>query len=58
MTHGASDLAATVQPGGFATGAAYFTGKRDEEKAEGAPAAQAPGLDRLEKEIAGRKGSK
>ena len=37
FTRGATDLAATVQPGQFAAGAAYFTGK-PEEKKEGAEA--------------------
>ena len=54
---GATDLAATVQPGQFATGAAYFTGKEGEEKKAGA-AAGSPELEKIEKEIAARKEQK
>jgi hypothetical protein len=59
VRRGTTELAATVQPGGFATGAAYFTGKPDEEGKGGeagkaAPAAT-PELEELEKEIATRK---
>jgi hypothetical protein len=53
FTQHATELASTVQPGNFAAGNAYFTGKPGEEKKEGA----APGssaLDELEKEIAAR----
>ena len=57
FTQGATELASTVQPGGFATGAAYFTGK-PEEKKEGEPAPAAAELEKLEKEIAARKESK
>jgi hypothetical protein len=53
FTRGATELASTVQPGGFAAGNAYFTGKPGEEKREGeAPASST--LDELEKEIAER----
>jgi hypothetical protein len=50
----ATELAATVQPGSFAAGSAYFTGKpgEEEKKPQGATS---PELDRLEKEIASRK---
>jgi hypothetical protein len=51
---GATELASTVQPGGFATGSAYFTGKEGEKKAGEAPAN--PELEKLEREIADRKG--
>ena len=55
FTQGATELAATVQPGSFATGAAYFTGK-PEEKKEGTPEApEGPALETLEREIAARK---
>jgi len=54
VKQGATELAATVQPGSFAAGSAYFTGKpgEEEKKAEGAGS---PELERLEKEIAARK---
>ncbi len=55
VTSGATDLAATVQPGGFAAGNAYFTGKPEEKKEGTAPAAQGADLEKLEKEIAERK---
>jgi hypothetical protein len=51
---GATDLASTVQPGGFATGAAYFTGK-PEAKENRADAARSDALDALEREIAARR---
>jgi hypothetical protein len=54
VTHGATDLAATVQPGSFAAGNAYFAGKPEEKKEEGAAPAS-PELEKLEKEIQGRK---
>ncbi len=57
VKQGATELAATVQPGHFATGAAYFTGKEGEEKKEGA-AAKSPELEKIEKEIAARKEQK
>jgi hypothetical protein len=51
-----TELAATVQPGGFAPGSAYFTGKPGEEKEEKkGEAAKDEKLDALEKEIASRK---
>ncbi len=52
-----TELAATVQPGGFAPGSAYFTGTPEETKEP----AEAPGsaeLEKLEREIAERKGEK
>ena len=54
VKQGATELAATVQPGSFAAGSAYFTGKpgEEEKKPQGATS---PELDRLEKEIASRK---
>jgi hypothetical protein len=57
VKQGAADLASTVQPGQFATGAAYFTGKEGEEKKEGSPA-QSPELAKIEQEIAARKEQK
>ena len=53
FTQGATELASTVRPGGFATGAAYFTGKPEEKEDAAAPGA--PGLEKLEREIAERK---
>jgi hypothetical protein len=52
FTAGATELASTVQPGGFATGAAYFTGRAGETE-EGAPGAA--GLEQLASEIEARK---
>ncbi len=58
FTQGATELAATVQPGQFAAGSAYFTGK-PEEKKEGSPeAAKGSELEKLEREIAERKAEK
>ena len=57
FTQGATELASTVQPGQFAAGNAYFTGKPEERK-EGAAAAETPELAGLEKEIAARKESR
>lgn len=53
----ATELASTMQPGGFAVGEAHMTGKAREEKSHGG-AAHAPELSKLEKEIAERKGEK
>jgi hypothetical protein len=55
-TRGATDLAATVQPGQFAAGAAYFTGKENDEKEGASAAPKTPELEKLEQEIAARKG--
>jgi hypothetical protein len=56
FTRGATELASTVQPGSFAAGSAYFTGKPGEVK-EGASAAPKSGeLEKLEREISERKG--
>jgi hypothetical protein len=57
FTQGATELASTVQPGSFAPGAAYFTGK-PEEKKDGSEAPPSAQLESLEKEIAARKDSK
>ena len=57
FSKGATELASTVQPGNFATGAAYFTGKPEDHE-HGAPAPQTPELQKLEQEIAARKESK
>ncbi len=54
FTQGATELASTVQPGGFAPGTAHFAGKPGEEKKDGEAPASAK-LDALEKEIAERK---
>lgn len=60
VRQGATELASTVQPGQFAPGAAYFTGKpgEEEKRAEGAAAANSPELEELEQEIAARKEQK
>jgi hypothetical protein len=56
VKQGATELAATVQPGSFAAGSAYFTGKPGEEKDGAAPGAAKGGeLEKLEQEIAARK---
>ena len=54
VKQGASELASTIQPGSFAPGEAYFTGKPDEEKKEG-EAPKTAELEKLEREIAERK---
>jgi hypothetical protein len=56
VKQGATELASTMTPGGFAPGAAHFTGKPGEEK-KGAPGeekAQAE-IEKLAKEIEERK---
>ena len=54
----ATELASTIEPGGFAAGAAHFGGKPGEEKkAEGEGKASAE-LEKLAKEIEERKGHK
>jgi hypothetical protein len=59
VKQGATELASTLQPGQFAAGEAYFTGKPGEEKkGEGAPAPKSPEMEKLEKEIAERKGER
>ncbi len=60
VKQGATELASTVQPGQFAAGAAYFTGKPGEEQKEGAQgeAAKSPEISKLESEIAARKEQK
>jgi hypothetical protein len=55
VKQGATELASTVQPGSFAAGSAYFTGKAGEEK-ENAPETKNAQLEKLEREIAERKG--
>ena len=59
VAKGATELASTVQPGQFAAGAAYFTGKPGEEKRdEKAGGAASPELEQIAKEIAARKDQK
>lgn len=53
---GATELASTVAPGGFAAGEAHFGGKPGEEKAGPAEAPRSAELEKLEQEIAERKG--
>ena len=54
---GTTELAATVQPGSFAAGSAYFTGKAEEKK-DAAEAPKSPELEKLEREIEERKGER
>ncbi len=56
VKQGATELASTMAPGGFATGAAHFTGKPGEEKKGEAP--KNAEIEKLEKEIEARKGEK
>ncbi len=56
FTQGATEFASTVQPGGFAPGAAYFTGKPHEPE-HASPAAEQT-LAELDKEIAARRAEK
>jgi hypothetical protein len=53
VKQGATELASTIQPGQFAAGEAYFTGKPGEEKKGEAP--KSAEMEKLEKEIAERK---
>ncbi len=55
FTQGATELASTVQPGQFAAGSAYFTGKPEEKKEGAGEAAKSGELEKLEREIAERK---
>lgn len=58
VKRGATELASTMAPGGFATGEAHFTGKPGEEKkAEGEARAQKE-IEELAKEIEARKNQK
>ncbi len=60
VKQGATELASTVAPGGFAMGEAHFTGKPGEEKPGEKPAesaAQAE-IEKLAKEIEARKGER
>jgi hypothetical protein len=57
IEHRTTELASTVAPGGFAAGNAYFTGKPGEKKGE-AEAPRSAELEKLEREIAERKGEK
>ncbi len=56
VKRGATELASTMVPGGFAAGEAHFTGKPGEEAEGEAP--KSPEIERLEKEIEARKGEK
>ena len=56
VKQGATELASTMAPGGFATGEAHFTGKAGEEKKGEAP--KSAEIAKLEEEIAARKGEK
>ena len=61
VKQGATELASTMAPGGFATGEAHFTGKPGEEGAPGEKAdAAAPTreLEALEKEIEAKRTGK
>ena len=58
VKQGATELASTMTPGGFATGEAHFTGKPGEEKhGEGEAKAQKE-IEQLAKEIEARKAEK
>ena len=58
VKQGATELASTMTPGGFATGEAHFTGKPGEEKhGEGEAKAQKE-IEQLAKEIEARKADK
>ena len=58
VTQGATELASTVQPGSFAAGSAYFTGKPEEKKEGSAEAPKSAELEKLEREISERKGER
>jgi hypothetical protein len=58
FSQGATELASTVQPGSFAPGSAYFTGKPEEKQEGTAGAAKGGELEKLEREIADRKADK
>ena len=53
---GTTELAATVHPGSFAAGSAYFTGKTEETENGETP--RSAELEKLEREIAERKGER
>jgi hypothetical protein len=55
VKQGATELASTVTPGGFAAGAAHFTGKPGEEKKAEGEAKTPAELEALAKEIEERK---
>ena len=57
VKQGATELASTMAPGGFATGEAHFTGKPGEEKKNG-EAAKSPEIEKLEKEIEAKRSEK
>ena len=56
VKQGATELASTMAPGGFATGEAHFTGKPGEEKKGEAP--RNAEIEKLEKEIEAKRGEK
>jgi hypothetical protein len=56
VKQGATELASTMAPGGFATGEAHFTGKPGEEKKGEAP--KSPEIEELEKEIEAKRSEK
>jgi hypothetical protein len=56
VKQGATELASTMAPGGFATGEAHFTGKPGEEKKGEAP--KTPEIAALEKEIEAKRTAK
>jgi len=58
VKQGATELASTMAPGGFATGEAHFTGKPGEEKKADGEASAAAEIEKLAKEIEARKGQK
>lgn len=58
VKRGATELASTMAPGGFATGEAHFTGKPGEEKHDEGEAKAQEAIEKLAKEIEERKGKK
>ncbi|HET8542437.1 MAG TPA: hypothetical protein VFL83_21365 [Anaeromyxobacter sp.] len=56
VRQGATELASTMTPGGFATGEAHFTGKPGEEKKGVAP--KSAEIEKLEREIEAKRGEK
>lgn len=58
VKQGATELASTVSPGGFATGEAHFAGKPGEEKKPGEEAKAPKEIEELAKKIEERKGQK
>ncbi len=58
VKQGATELASTVQPGQFAAGSAYFTGKAGEEAEKAGEEPKSAAVEKLEQEIAEKKGER